>query len=629
MFDKASWPHIAADILGAPHASCEPLATDTSQMIDSGTDAWSTLPTALPQVKMWCSWRKNTIKVGVLIPRALLWPSATVINGSSHALRLDLSDSLLGVLVEGHMLRLACPAFMLCNDDVIRIMTSWIAGRGVTHERAMRVVTSMTMGAPDAVCVVRTLTRKAGLFIKDAPTQLVVEQAKLAATRMLELAQLAISRPLHIPPTVNSFMAWLRQRFFTIAQHPTSHPLVHQAYMTHAVTIVEGLWHDTKPSQIADTSHRIYSHTQHSHAALKHTIFEVLSDPSWHMVRRQLMDQALKIKRQIVSNGNSNSTRKSLHSLIALQALYMVFKFREDPAMKIWFSNEKSIYKTIMVSTFEDLETSARAYYMMYALSDELERRQFATILDVNDHGSLEVRNWVRQDNSGKPMLRLSQPEFFPAMLTVWKRHAWKPRDLPPWVHQIVEGRFQEGDLRVADMLSWHPECVRVLADVCGQSTQRARWLISWLAYHPKVVDPMLMPALFLLSEQEIAGLNGQELSAIYEHLERAPTSLRQLHESKTTTIVTCAVSRLGAKSFDLLDEILKDAMSADIMTHITHTIDNLPRLSSKRRALKREQLQALDHVQGAEHFGMLSVHEDAPGLQGALSHAPDESSSE
>ncbi len=624
MFNHSSWREAAADILGAPPEACEQLPQAIGQKLDCGI-IWSYAPDDCPDVRLWCGHKKNTLKLGVLIRREQLWPGAKILNGHHGTQSLSLNDHCIGLHVEDHLIEFGAPAFMLCNDDVIRTMASWLAGLGVQEPGQLTAQTSMSLGVSDAAIVVRSLTRKAGLFVKDTPVSTLLEQARLERSRLIELARLALARPVMLPSTIPQFMTWLEQRFFTTENHPTSHNLLRQAYMVHAATILEVLWKTTHTSQLVLSSHHYYNYGPHTHAQIKHTMLRALSLPPWRLLRHKLLGNALKIKKTVVSDNNSKRKRKSLHAVIAQQALYLVFRHREDPEPPVrgWFSKALAFTnETVMTSAFDDIPARARSYYMMYALGDELERRGFAPIIDAGAHGLLEVKDWIVTGPHGKPVLRLDHDSFFPAVLATWERHKWNKDDVPAWVHQVVEARFVAGDLRVADMLAWHPERVRVLANVCGQNARRARWLVSWLAYHPEVVDPALMPALFLLDTHEIAQLNDKEISAIYENLERAPAELIRVEQEKTKVILACAVSRLGAASFDLLDRVLVESMNPDIMAHITSTIEQLPRLSSKRRALKREQAQALEKVQGAEHFGMLTVHDAEPDMKGALSHS-------
>ena len=577
---------------------------------------------SLPDTFIFCSWdRKDTITMGVLLPREHLWPGATILNASPRMAPLD-ERALAPITLQYDrwMLPLHHPIFALFHDDAMKTLIAWHSGLGVSSPASFHsIFVHVEWFGERHVLVQRTLRRKRTLFSKTTPVEEVMAQAHLEMARLSEMAHHALRTPIHLPPTLTDAMAWIAQRFFHPEHYPQAREL-RDAYFAHGSMILQGWWLELGATELITSFDGSLKIGAHYHSGIKHFAIQALRRPVWRRLRQDLMRAHLDVKNSYVSAGNNSRKRQSLPPMLAWQALLFAHQFRFAGETEAWFQRSILGNSDIMSDTFEDIEHHLKSIYFAYAIEAHLMAHGFDEVLEPNESGALAIKNWVVHEPDGHQRLRLDDPRFMNAFVNVWSRHAWRPDNIPHWIYPILEARFIAGDLRVADVLVHHPDHVRILREVCGAHIERIRWMVSWLGYHPRILAPSLMPALFKLSTETIGSLNAQELSALYEHLERADSALRRQHLEKTRFIVKVAIQKLGASSFDLLDDILRDALDADIMAYINQHIEALPRLSTKRRALKREQREALAGVDVASFQGQISLHQSDGTLRGALS---------
>lgn len=576
---------------------------------------------SLHDTHYFCSWdEKDTVSLGVLLSRENLWPNANILN-KTERLERDLERSA-PVLVQYRMwlLSLQIPIFALFNDEALKHVAAWYRDLGVASPSSFsHVSTQVEWFDARYVLVKRTLKRKNGFFSQGAPVEEIVAQIHADLTRLHHVAQHAMRTPIHLPSDLNDALDWLDQRFLCPENHPTD-PELRDVYITHGAMLLEGWWLDVRPNQLVARGSGVLGRGSSFYIGIKHRAIRAMARPQWKPLRTRLLHQHLAFKDTYVSSGNNSRERKQLDPVHAWQALLLAHQFRADPETQGWFKRTVFVEHSIIKSTFQDITPAFRPIYFAYLLELYITEAGLGPVLTLTREGMLTVKEWQVLGADNQPRLRLDDPRFMDAFITVWKLHSWRPLDIPPWVYGVFEARFIAGDLRVADILVYHPDHVRILREVCGVHVERIRWMVSWLGHHAHVVDPSLMPALFKLPMETMSSLTTLELSALYEHLERADSALRRQHLDKTKHIVKLAIEKLGEDSFDMLDGILRDALDADILAFVNQHIDALPRLSFKRRALKREQREALEGIDIASFQGQISLHQSDGTLRGALS---------
>ena len=624
MFKKKEWAELISEVSELVPITPLARANAPDKLKDNYIDY---LPT--PHIDSYCievpelehtyvilSYSKTITYLNLVIPRQFIWKNATILNKHQGTAFMNLDETSIQLCVENWLVPLNIPIFMLFHDSALRAIASWSSGMADNALKQGHSTTHANWIDEYYISIQRCYVVPRG-WRKSPLDSGLIEQLKLDIPRHFQLAQTLAKTRVHIPSHYDDLMEWLKLRFFTPQNYPTQHAPTLALYQKSAPDLLMGWWYNSSITAVVYNAHHAhYLEGSTYHAGMKHLMFEALNHVEWYHLRTRILHQELQFKNTMAhQNKGARSPRKPLPALRAMQCVLQVHILRHDQAATSgWFTQPSHLHDTALLSAFKDVYSDLRPILLSYMIAHELELQGMSTILMTTPEGSIRVKDWHTPDGN----LRLDNQHFGAAISLIWSAYPWQGRDLSSWMLDLIEARFIAGDLRVADLMIHHPNHVCIMTDVCKQHPRRARWLVSWLAHHPQVADGTLMQALFLLSDEQIISLDELELSAIYEQLESADTTLRQQHINKTKLIVTQAVTTLGASSFDLLDNILKDVMHADIMTHIRVTAENLPRLSAKRRALLREQKEAIANSDIEQ--GQLSLHHHDDSRQGALS---------
>lgn len=637
MFSDDSWEALTTALLGpAPRLS---LQEQFAAHLPSSRDVRAVRPT--PRAVLWCDWQDDLLLLGLSLPLDTLLRGPHVYptpprdaKGIIHSVLsvLDLAetppDNLCELFVpldtpgQGLILPLPFHIYMLCEPTFIGPCHQW-RHLSPTQEDGRRVSlqSDVRLDAHGQLHFMRTIERSTSLIGPSGTLEHVRTYALQTADALRHIVAHLPTHPRELPIGKELLDTLWRDLIALETPMPRE---AHLAIPKASTNLVTHWWHGLTNPRIRAHHGGGSSRTTKEDFSLFHFSLRALLLPMWHSFALDIVEAHLRTKQRIV-RGSQNSTarRESLKSRHALGALLLIHALPRHASIEAWFDKRNNVsIQAIIPDTFEDISPEHRPIYFTYALALLLEARGFEEPLVIDQQGVPAPRRWAIEDPTRPEGERLwfDHPAFTEALQQVLKRHIWRPEDVPKWVFGVIERRLEVGDLEVAPLMPWHPQVDQVMARICGQSSRRTRWLLSWLKHHPRV-SPLFCAPMLRLEADQIAELDGFELTLLYQHLELAPSALRQQHKECVQLIVARAVVTLGSDAFDNLDAILKDAASADIMAHISTLIEQLPLLSAKRRVLKREQKQLLAQVDLAAFAGQLSLHQGAPDQRGALSH--------